>query len=838
MPFSNQRQRISAVLGPTNTGKTYLAIERMLGYRTGMIGFPLRLLARENYDRVVGIVGSRNVALVTGEEKIIPPSARYFLCTVESMPTDRLVEFVAIDEIQLCADRERGYFFTDRLMRVRGMSETMFLGADIMRPIIKKLVPEAEFIARPRFSQLTFSGQKKLTRIPRRSAIVAFTANDVYEIAEQIRRLRGGAAIVLGALSPRTRNSQVAMYQAGDVDYLVATDAIGMGLNMDIKHVAFWRDRKFDGYCNRDLTVQEIAQIAGRAGRHMSDGTFGTLTGQSEFSPEVVEDIEEHRFERVRSVWWRNPNLSFHSLKSLLNDLERSPPVSVLKRTHDSGDHAALKSLSGNAAIVDKVATAERVELLWEVCQIPDFRKSMPEVHVRLLARIFHLLCGDKGRLPVDWVAAQLTQLERTDGDIDTLMARIAHTRTWTYIAHRSDWLNNSTHWQERTRHAEDQLSDALHEKLTQRFVDRRSAVLVRSRSKHNLSVNVDIDKGVYVEGELVGHLDGLRFIPDPCATGEARRLMAATALRALAGEIQRRVNQLDIDPDEAFEITDDGFLRWRGASIAKLAPGHRISSPAVAVVASDLITLELRQKIEKRLRRFVENLVLSTMEALFRLDQAGLEGPARGIVFQLHQGLGSVPRLNVREQIVAIDTADRKTLRQFGVKLGLETVYLPSLLKPKPMRLRAILWCAAKRFNGSDPPMPGVVSVSRNNDVPDAYYAALGFCLVIDRAIRVDIFDRVARRLFQLARKGPFKMPGEVGAMLGLRAVQVKQVANLLGYIEIETDGMFVRKTYRDSKRPRRHKKNNRSVRKQTNRKSNSNNSPFSPLADLRLQS
>ena len=840
MALLDQGQRILAVLGPTNTGKTYLAIERMLGHRTGMMGFPLRLLARENYDRVVSVVGARHVALVTGEEKIIPPTARYFLCTVESMPLDRLVEFLAVDEIQLCADPERGYMFTDRLLHARGMSETMFLGADTMRSIIRKLVPDAEFIARPRFSNLSYSGQKKLSRLQRRSAVVAFTANDVYAIAEQIRRHRGGAAIVLGALSPRTRNAQVAMYQAGEVDFLVATDAIGMGLNMDINHVAFWRHIKFDGYRNRNLTIQEIAQIAGRAGRHMTDGTFGTIAEQSAFPPEVVEAIEEHRFDRVRSVWWRNVDLQFKSLKILLKGLDRPPPNAVLMRTNDAQDHAALKSLSGNESIAGLAQNPDTIRLLWEVCQIPDFRKTMPDVHVRLLARIFRHLCQRDGNLPADWVSAQLTQLERIDGDIDTLMARIAHIRTWTYISHRADWLADSTHWQERTRAIEDQLSDALHERLTQRFVDRRSAALVRSRDKENLVVDIDQDKVVYVEGEHVGRLDGLCFSADSDGPGATGRLIAAAAKRALTGEIRRRVEALESDPDDAFEVTENGFIRWQNSAVAKLSRGGDALSPQIDVPANDILPVALRQRVETRLRKLLDSLITSVMLPLIRLDKAGLQGAARGIAFQLREGLGSVLRASAQQQIVALSAGDRKALRANGIRIGVDSVFIPALLKPKALRMRALLWNASNQVSGCVPPAPGLVSAIRNQKTPAEFYEAIGFKIVSDRAVRIDIVDRVAIGLIKLSRKGAFNLPPNLVAMLGVGKDQAVLVAAALGYEKSGDEGLFVRARRRHGPRPspnqaRRNKKQKNAVGKS---KDIDPNSPFAQLADLRLPS
>ncbi|MCH8036346.1 MAG: hypothetical protein IIC53_04390, partial [Proteobacteria bacterium] len=505
--------RVTAVLGPTNTGKTYLAIERMLGHRSGMIGFPLRLLARENYDRVVAIKGARQVALVTGEEKILPPRARYFLCTVESMPLDRPVAFLGVDEIQLCADPDRGHVFTERLLHARGLEETMFLGAETIRPILRRLVPEAQVITRPRFSTLTYSGACKLTRLPPRSAVVAFSAAEVYAMAELLRRQRGGTAVVLGALSPRTRNAQVAMFEAGEVDYLVATDAIGMGLNLDLDHVAFAKLVKFDGRNVRRLSPAEVGQIAGRAGRHMSDGTFGTTGEVGALEPDLVEAVEAHRFDPLRALYWRNRDLDFRSPRLLLRALERRPPEPELIRVRKADDLTALAALARDPEIAELAGNPGAVRLLWEVCQVPDFQQILSDQHARLLGRIYRFLAAGEERLPEDWVARQIDRIDRSDGDIDTLTARIAHIRTWTYVANRGDWLDDAGHWQERTRAVEDKLSDALHERLTQRFVDRRAATLVRRlRAGDDLLAAVKADGEVVVEGEFVGRLEGFRF--------------------------------------------------------------------------------------------------------------------------------------------------------------------------------------------------------------------------------------------------------------------------------------------------------------------------------------
>ncbi|MEE2969045.1 MAG: helicase-related protein, partial [Pseudomonadota bacterium] len=530
MSSFDSRPRVTAVLGPTNTGKTYLAIERMLDHETGMIGFPLRLLARENYDKVVKIKGRRHVALVTGEEKILPPSAKYFICTVESMPLDREVQFLAVDEVQMCADPERGHVFTDRMLHARGSVLTMLLGADTMRRLLRKMVPEAEFISRPRLSQLAYVGPRKISRLLRRSAIVAFSANEVYAIAELLRRQRGGSAVVLGALSPRTRNAQVAMYQAGEVDYLVATDAIGMGLNMNVDHVAFRSLKKFDGRVHRRLTTSEMAQIAGRAGRHLSNGSFGPLAELGPFDEDVVEAIENHQFPPLTSLQWRNARLDFNSLRALRNSLDQSPPRPELIRARIADDHRSLTALARNAEIAALAVHPEAIRILWDVCQIPDFRKTIDEAHTRLLARIYTYLMRPQARLPTDWIADQMARLDRPDGDIDTLMARIAHVRTWTYVSHRADWIDDAAHWQDRARTIENRLSDALHERLTQRFVDRRATALIRARGKQDLFAVVEPDGSLSVEGQHVGRLEGLRFHPDETGTGEERKALMAAA--------------------------------------------------------------------------------------------------------------------------------------------------------------------------------------------------------------------------------------------------------------------------------------------------------------------
>src|SRR5499425_2682261 len=579
---------VTAVLGPTNTGKTHLAIERMLAHSSGMIGLPLRLLAREVYNKVAERVGKDAVALITGEEKIKPPNPRFWVCTVEAMPRDLDVAFLAVDEVQLGADFERGHVFTDRMLNARAREETLVLGAATVRPMVEKLLPGASIVSRPRLSTLTYAGEKKLTRLPRRSAIVAFSADEVYAIAELIRRQRGGAAVVLGALSPRTRNAQVALYQSGDVDYLVATDAIGMGLNLDVDHVAFASDRKFDGYQFRRLTPAEFGQIAGRAGRHTRDGTFGTTGRCPVFEPELVEALESHAFESVKVVQWRNSTLEFKSLGALQASLAVVPTEQGLTRAPIAEDIQVLEHAARDDDVRAMATNRASVEQLWEVCQVPDYRKIAPAAHAELVVTLYGFLRRE-GRIPVDWFSRQVALADRTDGDIDTLSTRIAHIRTWTFAANRPDWLADPEHWQGVTRTIEDKLSDALHERLTERFVDRRTSVLMR-RLRENTMLETEIAKSgeVVVEGHVIGRLGGFQFMADPTSGGPEAKALRAAAQKALAGEIDTRAARLAHAADDQFVLASDGTIRWVGEAVGKLVAGDDTLAPRVRIVADE----------------------------------------------------------------------------------------------------------------------------------------------------------------------------------------------------------------------------------------------------------
>jgi ATP-dependent RNA helicase SUPV3L1/SUV3 len=789
MGVLSRAPRVQAVLGPTNTGKTHLALERMLGHRTGMIGFPLRLLARENYDRIVKLRGARAVALITGEEKIVPPNPAYFVCTVESMPLDRPVDFLAVDEVQLCGDPERGHVFTDRLLHARGSGETMLLGADTIKPLLRRLVPEAEFVTRPRFSTLRYLGPKKVTRLPPRTAIVAFAVADVFALAEVIRRQRGGAAVVLGALSPRARNAQVGLFQSGEVDYLVATDAIGMGLNMDLDHVAFARLAKFDGREPRRLSPAEIAQIAGRAGRHMSDGTFGTTAELDGIDAEVVEAVENHRFDPLPRLFWRNARLDFRSPAALLNSLETRPKQPGLVLAREADDFLALRALAKSPDIAERATDRARVRLLWEVCQIPDFRKVMSDTHARLLAQIYRHLTGPEERLPRDWVADQMTRLDRSDGDIDTLMTRIAHIRTWTYISHRQDWVADAATSQERARAIEDRLSDALHDRITQRFVDRRSAFLVRQlAASGELLASVSEAGEVKVEGHYVGRLDGFRFLPDAAASEDETRTLLTAANRVLRGEIAARAQRLAASGDAEFALGTDGALHWRGGEVGRLRAGETALRPRIEVLPGDFLEGKLRETVRQRLARFVEAALGNGLAALYRAREAELLGPARGLVFQLAEALGSLPAAELAPIRAALGPADRKALARLGIRLGAETVYLEPLLKPPAASLRGLLW--AVRQGAPIPTAPAGTAARRDPAIRASAYAAMGYRVLGPRILRIDRLERLAAETRRLARKGPFPAAPELAALAGCKLAELPAMLQALGYRAIAAAG------------------------------------------------
>lgn len=755
--FANDRAPgagVTAVLGPTNTGKTHLAIERMVAHSSGLIGLPLRLLAREVYNRVVERVGAESVALITGEEKIKPERARYFVCTVEAMPREIDVDFLAIDEIQLASDPERGHVFTDRLLNARGRSETLLLGAQTMRESINDLIPGANFISRPRLSKLTYAGEKKITRLPTRSAVVAFSSADVYSIAELIRRQRGGAAVVLGALSPRTRNAQVALYQSGDVDFLVATDAIGMGLNLDLDHVAFASVRKFDGQSHRNLTAGELAQIAGRAGRHMNDGTFGVTAGVEPLEADLVERLETHNFESVRVLQWRNRDLDLRTLDRLRDSLREMPREQRLTRARMADDVLALETVSADSEIAALACAPAAVAKLWDVCQVPDYRKISLQSHAEMVATLYKFLMTGEEVIPEDWFSRQVELTDRTDGDIDTLANRIAHIRTWTFVSNRVDWLKDPAHWQGRAREIEDKLSDALHECLTQRFVDKRTSALMRGmRDKDELAADIKDDGSVHVESHFVGRLKGFRFTPETQSDnlhGKAARHAAAQVVSRELGMRARRVAAAKVD---AFKLTRDGRVLWREEEIARLEPAEDPLKPTLTLLADEHLSGPDREKIQQRLDGWLAEIIGERLKPLVELTSAeDVTGLGRGIAFRLKENFGILKRDTIAEEIKSLDQPARAQLRKYGVRFGAFNIYFPLQLKPAPAELSQTLWAlkhagehGLSRDSLPEPPRAGLTSVGTNVAVPEAFYRACGYHHCGPRAVRLDILERLA---------------------------------------------------------------------------------------------
>ncbi|MEO1238184.1 MAG: helicase-related protein [Pseudomonadota bacterium] len=782
--MSPDNRRVTAVLGPTNTGKTHYAIERMLGHRTGVIGLPLRLLAREVYDRIVAARGPSVVALVTGEERIVPERTQYWVCTVEAMPDGMATDFLAIDEVQLCGDPERGHVFTDRLLRARGLHETLFLGADTMRSIIASLVPEAQFMRRERFSELTYSGSKKISRMPPRAAIVGFSVENVYANAEVLRRLKGGAAVVMGALSPRTRNAQVEMYQSGEVDHLVATDAIGMGLNLDIDHVAFSGLRKFDGRRMRELMPNELAQIAGRAGRHTKDGTFGVTGEATPLDEGLAAAIMENRFVPLKKLQWRNAKLEFGSIDRLIASLEMPPDDDRLVLAREADDLGALKSLADDAEIRARGSDGPSVKLLWDVCRIPDFRGISHAEHSALVRQIFIFL-RESGAVPDEWFATQIARIDRPNGEIDALSKRLAFIRTWTYVAQRKGWTHDESHWRDQTRAVEDRLSDALHNALTQRFVDRRTSVLLRRlKQKERLVAEVSDAGEVTVEGQHAGKLEGFRFQLDPSATGDEAKTLRQAAVASLTPEFHLRADRFYNAPDTEIDFTDQGGLMWGQHAIGKLVAGSTALKPEVSAFVDEEAGPEIVEKVARRLQHFIDRKIATLFEPLIALEKDdGLTGIAKGFGFRLVEAMGVIPRDQVAGEVKDLDQEARGLLRKHGVRFGQFTIFMPLLLKPAPTRLRLVLAALAEGLQEfPESPPAGLVTIPVAGADPAKLMQA-GYRAAGERAIRIDMLERLADMLRSEDSRGGFEAKAD---MLSITGMTLEQFANLmegLGY-------------------------------------------------------
>jgi ATP-dependent RNA helicase SUPV3L1/SUV3 len=781
---------VTAVLGPTNTGKTHYAIERMVAHSSGVIGLPLRLLAREVYGRLVEKVGAANVALITGEEKIAPPNARFSVCTVEAMPDETRAAFVAIDEVQLAGDFERGHVFTDRILHLRGREETLLLGAATMKPILTQVLPGINVVERPRLSQLFYAGSKKITRLPHRSAIVAFSADEVYAIAELVKRQRGGAAVVIGALSPRTRNKQVELYQAGDVEYIVATDAIGMGLNLDVDHVAFAQDRKYDGFQYRNLNAGELGQIAGRAGRHLRDGTFG-VTGQTRpFDEELVKRIESHEFDTVKVMQWRSKALDFSTLATLKASLEAAPRVFGLTKALPSDDFQALEHLSRYPDIFELATTRERVEKLWEICALPDYRRITSLQHSDLVAAIYKDIVR-RGAVDENFMSEQVRRADRTDGEIDTLSARIAQIRTWTYVSNRPGWLADPAHWQEKTRDIEDRLSDALHERLTNRFVDRRTSVLMkRLRENTMLEAEISVNGDVFVEGHHVGQLSGFRFTLVGSTDGQDLKAVENAASKALALEFEARAARLHAAGNNDLALSSDGLVRWLGEPVGRLTATDHIMRPRVVLLADELLSGHAREHVQARIERFINHHIATVLKPLDDLTRAeDLQGIAKGLAYQIAENLGVLFRRDITEEVKALDQEGRASMRKYGIRFGAYHVFMPALLKPAPAELITLLW--ALKNDALDKPGYGdlipALAAGRTSIVTDHafernFYRLAGFRFLGKRAVRIDILERLADLIRPLLQWKPGAANRPDGAYDGRRFIATPAMLSILG--------------------------------------------------------
>jgi ATP-dependent RNA helicase SUPV3L1/SUV3 len=789
-PLTLSGRGVTAVLGPTNTGKTHYAIERMVAHSSGVIGLPLRLLAREVYGRLVDKVGAANVALITGEEKIAPANARFSVCTVEAMPEETKAAFVAIDEVQLAADFERGHVFTDRILHLRGREETLLLGAATMKPILTQVLPGIDVVERPRLSQLFYAGSKKITRLPHRSAIVAFSADEVYAIAELVKRQRGGAAVVIGALSPRTRNAQVALYQAGDVDYIVATDAIGMGLNLDVDHVAFAQDRKYDGFQYRNLNSGELGQIAGRAGRHLRDGTFG-VTGQTQpFDDELVRRIESHQFDPVKVMQWRSKVLDFSSISALRASLDAAPRQLGLTKALPSDDYQALEHLARYPDVLELASTRERVEKLWEICALPDYRRITSLQHSDMVASIYKDIVR-RGAVDESFVAEQVRRADRTEGDIDTLSARIAQIRTWTYVSNRPGWLADPAHWQEKTREIEDRLSDALHERLTQRFVDRRTSVLMRRlRENAMLEAEISVNGDVFVEGHHVGQLSGFRFTLVAGAEGQDLKAVENAASKALGLEFEARAARIHAAGNGDLALSSDGTVRWLGEPVGRLTASDHIMRPRILLLADELLSGHARDHVQARIERFVNHHIATVLKPLDDLTRAeDLQGIAKGLAYQIAENLGVLFRRDVTEDVKALDQDGRASLRKYGIRFGAYHVFMPALLKPAPAELITLLW--ALKNDALDKPGYGdlipALAAGRTSIVTDHafernFYRLAGFRFLGKRAVRIDILERLADLIRPLLQWKAGSATRPDGAYDGRRFIATPAMLSILG--------------------------------------------------------
>jgi len=793
------KDKITAVLGPTNTGKTHLAIETMLSFDSGMIGFPLRLLAREVYDKVIKNIGIDKVALITGEEKIIPTNAKYFLCTVESMPIDKQLDFVGVDEIQMCADHERGHIFTDRLLNMRGEKLTMFMGSYTIKNIISKLDGDIEFVNRNRLSKLTYSGHKKISRINRKTAIIAFSAEEVYAIAELIRRQKGGAAIVMGSLSPKTRNAQVNLYQSGDVDFLVATDAIGMGINMDIDHVYFSNLKKFDGKKLRRLNLSEIGQIAGRAGRYLNDGNFG-VTGQcKEMRQEEVELLESHRFEEIQSLFWRNSNLNFNNPSALIKSLDERPHRRWLRKIHECVDEKALKYFLRDKNFDNIIFDKEKLALLWECCQIPDFVKKTYGHHYEVISSVFKYLISDKGKITSNYMRLKLIKLDKLEGNVDSLSNRIANVRTWSYVSNKNNWVENQNYWIEKTKQLEDKLSDRLHAELSKTFIDKRASVLARGL-KQDMEFNTKIldNNEVMIDDQFIGKIKGLKLELDlkKGALETDIKSLKKAARQTVGPELEKRIQT--IIETGLVELHDDFKIYWNQSSIGRLTAGKDYLNPNLELIVDDILDNDQKQKLIHFLDKWLKNKINTTLKSL--LDIKNLEEKntsIKALAYQLYENNGVLKRDQVLEYIKSLNQEERKILRNLGVKFGRYHIFLHRLIKPEAVSLRTMLWKNYhQKYFDLKPPTFGLNFLNDNTKKNRYFMLLCGFEQFDNFFIRIDILERLFMKIINsdIKSKNEIKMTPEMINLLGCTKDNFKKLLRKMGYkiTEKETEVFF----------------------------------------------
>jgi len=831
--MSLAEKKIIAVLGPTNTGKTHFAIERMLQFGSGIIGFPLRLLAREVYEKCIQKVGIEKVALITGEEKIIPPYADYFLCTVESMPLDINAEFIAIDEIQMCADPERGHIFTDRLLNMRGDKLTMFLGSNIMQNIIQKFVPEVEFIFKDRFSKLSYSGHKKISRLPGRTAIIAFSVDEVYALAEFVRRQRGGAAIVMGSLSPKTRNAQVELYQSGDVDFLVATDAIGMGINMDIDHISFNNLNKFDGRRNRHLRLTEIGQIAGRAGRYMNDGTF-SITGKcDELSPEQIDKLENHKFDSVINIYWRNSNLDFTNIENLLNSLDQKPYDHSLLRNKDLLDENVLKTLIVKNNQITTDYKNNNLSTLWECCQIPDFTKSSYNEHIDIVKKVFEFLVSDRGKIPNEWMRAQLSGLDNESGNIDTLANRISHVRTWAYVSYKKNWVENSDYWISKTKDIEDKLSAKLHEELSKSFIDRRISIL----SKHlkqdaKLETKISEKDEVIIDKQFIGTIKGLKLNLDFSSTALQTDIKSIkkAARQGVVEELKKRINNIiqeDIE-NAALELKEDFKIFWKDNPIATIIPGKDYLNPKIKLLIDDSLDVDEQSELKNYLEKWIDKEKNLHLNDLIKTSKVNLENSyARALCFRLFENHGVLKRLDAEDLLKNLDKDQRANIKKIGIKIGRYHVYQPLMIKPKAVNLKIIFWnCFNNKIQREKCPTFGLNFLKNFETKNKEFLLICGFETFENYIVRVDILEKLFIKILNSTNNNQFSISSEMLNLLGCGKEDFEKLLKLMNYKKIDKNKDIFSYDFKN--------KDKKKIKK-NNIKKNINN-PFASLKNLSL--